>query len=115
VSTLLPLAVGLPLLAAAVSAGLRSSRGAQRFISVAVTVGLVATGASLSAVTVGGRVVTERVGGWPAPFAITFAADPFAALMLTVAAGTVGICIWYAAASGEDHHPYFHPLALVSR
>ncbi len=112
-NALLPLAVGVPILGAAISTALRSTRPAQRVLTVTVTVALVAVGVALSAATVGGTVVVERVGGWPAPFAINFAADPFSALMLTVAMLTVTICIWFATAAGQDDHPLFHPLVLV--
>jgi multicomponent Na+:H+ antiporter subunit D len=113
VSALLPLAVGLPVLAAGVSAALRGRLGLQRAITAITLAGLLATGTALVVATAPGRVLVERIGGWPAPFAITFAADPFAALMLTAALVTVVASVWFAAAAGQDRHPLFHPLVLV--
>lgn len=110
---LLPLAVGVPILAAALSATVRSSTALQRWLTGITMAGLLAGGAALVATTADGSVVVAHVGGWPAPFAISFAADPFSALMLTVAVLTVIACVWFAAANGTDEHPMFHPLLLV--
>lgn len=112
-SVLLPLAIAVPILGAAISAALRRSRTAQRWVTAVVIAGLLATAAALVIATAPGVVVVERVGGWPADFAINLAADPFAALMLATAVLTVAACVWFAGAAGEDDHPLFHPLVLV--
>ncbi len=109
----LPLLVGVPIAAAALSLIMRHSRGAQRVLTFAVVGGLLIAGGVLVAATADGGVLVERIGGYPAPFAITFAVDTFAALMLTVTTLTAVVSLWFAAVAGHDDHPTFHPLALV--
>lgn len=112
-STALPLLVAVPVLTAAVSMALRGSLRVQRVLTFLVVGGLLVAGGALTAATSGGDVLVERVGGWPAPFAITFAVDTFSALMLTVTTLTALVSLWFAAVTHQDDHPYFHPLALV--
>lgn len=112
-NALLPLTVAVPIAGAAVSVLVRGSLVAQRVVTFLITIGLLAVGVVFVVLTAPGAVLVEQVGGWPAGVAIPFAVDPFAALMLTAAVLTVVVCVWFAAASGHDAHPLFHPLTLV--
>ncbi|MFV2086964.1 monovalent cation/H+ antiporter subunit D family protein [Micromonospora sp. LOL_021] len=77
-------------------------------------VAVLAQGGTLLAATRRGEVLTERIGGWPAGFAITLAADTFSALMVTVVALVVLLCGVFAIGSGDDRRPYLVPLALMT-
>jgi multicomponent Na+:H+ antiporter subunit D len=113
VSRLLVLPVALPLAAAAVAVVTRRRRAAQRIVSLGCSLVVLAAAAGLVWATRDGEVLVAGMGGWPARFRITFAADLFAALMLTVTALMVTACSVFAAARAEDEHPYFHALVQV--
>jgi len=65
------------------------------------------------AATAPGDVLVTQVGGWPPPFAIAFAADTFAGLMLFIGSLMVVACSAFAVAREEDRHTHFHVLVLV--
>ncbi len=109
-SWLLALPVALPLAAAAGAIMASRRRTAQRIVSLGCSLAVLATAAGLVWATRDGQVLAAGMGGWPARFSITFAADRFAALMLAVTALMVTACNAFAAARAEDEHPYFHPL-----
>jgi multicomponent Na+:H+ antiporter subunit D len=112
-SRLLPLAIAVPL-ALAAAAALSSGRVLlQRILGVCGVFSVAAVGAGLLWRTWGGDVLVSRMGGWPSRFSISFAADPFAALMVTVAGSMALACVAFAIARGEDQGPYFHTLVLV--
>jgi multicomponent Na+:H+ antiporter subunit D len=72
-----------------------------------------AVGVAALIATQGGEVLVSRVGGFPAPFAITLVADAFAALMLVVFAVVSGTSLVFAAVKGEDEAPRYHAAALA--
>lgn len=110
--TVLPLPVAVPLLAAALLIAMPRRRSLHLITGVIVNAGVLALGGMLLAATMNGTVLTQRIGGWPAGFAITLAADAFSALMLTVSALLVLASLAYAALAGEGG-PLFTPLALI--
>jgi multicomponent Na+:H+ antiporter subunit D len=107
------LPVAIPLAAAAVAVLAHRWVLLQRLVGFAGGVALLGTGAALIVATADGTVLATQVGGWPPGFAIAFAADPLAALMLTASGVVILACTAFAAARREDEHPLFHPLALV--
>jgi len=113
VSRLLVLPVAIPLLAAALTLLMRSKLAIQRALSVAASAAVLAFAIALVARTAGGEALAARIGGFPGPFAISFAADTFSALMLTVAALMVLVCTAFAIASRDRERPLLHPLILV--
>lgn len=109
----LTLPVALPLAAAAVAVLARRRLGLQRVVSAGASLVVLACAVGLVWATRDGEVLAAGMGGWPARFRITLVADPFAALMLTVTALMVTVCVLFAAARRDDERPYFHPLAQV--
>ena len=109
-SGLIPLAFAFPLTAGALGTLLRGRRAAQRLLTVAAALVVLALGVVLLAEVRTGGVVTNDVGAWPDGLAIVLAVDPLAALMLCVTAGATLVALTVAWARGEDDHPLFHPL-----
>ncbi len=106
VPVLAPLAASVFCLAA-----WRSLR-AQRVIGVVSSVVLAVSAVLLLMETLGGGVPAMRLGGWPAPLAITLVADVFGALMVTANAAVACLAVVYAA-GGVDRireAAGFHPL-----
>ncbi len=109
----LALFVALPFAAAALCALLPGRLALRRaLLFVGATTNLVLSGVVV-AITTRGEVLVTQIGGWPAPFAIAFAADALAALMLFIAALMVTSCSVFAVARQEDRQPFFHALVLV--
>jgi multicomponent Na+:H+ antiporter subunit D len=112
VNLLLPLAAVIPLGGAPVCLAVRSLAARRVVVALAASAvgvlgvwGLVSTG--------DGTVVVSHVGGFPAPFAISFAMDTFSALMLVVFA-VVGLASGaFAALRGEDASPRYHTAMLA--
>jgi len=113
VSTLLVLPFALPLLAAALSVLWRHHRQAQRTVSYAALLTTIVLGVRLIGATRDGEAVATAIGAWPRGLSIVFAADGFAALLLTTTASVSLLALAFAAARGEDRHPLFLPLADV--
>nr|WP_091089864.1 monovalent cation/H+ antiporter subunit D family protein [Micromonospora nigra] len=107
------LPVAGPLLAAGVLLAAPRRPVLHRVAASTVTIAVLVTGGVLLAATRGGAVPVLRAGGWPPVVAISLAADPLSALLVTVAALVVLGCLVSAAATGEDRQPYLLPLALV--
>lgn len=76
-----------------------------------ITVG--ALGGLLLARTMDGSVLGLAVGDWPAGVSIMLAADALSALLVLVTGGLVATCLVFAAATGDDRHRLFSPLALA--
>lgn len=90
---LLPLLpVLIPLLTAALALLQWRHRVAQRRLSVAGAVALFAAAAWLFAAVSGGGVQVVQLGGWQAPFGISFVADTFSSLLVLFAA-TTNLCV----------------------
>ncbi|QGN47690.1 monovalent cation/H+ antiporter subunit D family protein [Micromonospora sp. WMMC415] len=102
-----------PLLAAGALLALPGRPVLRRAVALVATAAVLAVGGALLAAGRGGEVPVVRVGDWPAVVAITLAADPLSALLVTVTATVVLACLVAAAATGEDRRRAFLPLALV--
>ena len=112
---LTPLPVVLPLAGAALALLLRSWRGVQRSIALAVLAAtLVVCVALLVHVDTSG-ISAVQIGAWPAPIGITLVVDMFSALMLVVSAATVlAVHVFAIGEEGDDElSPYFHPVYLT--
>ena len=110
--TLLPLAVAVPLLAAALTAVV-PSRTVRAVILLATHLAAVAFGVVLVVAVDGGEVLVSNVGLWPNGIAIPFVADMFSALMMTVTALLTLVCSWFGVVAGDSDRRYFAPLVLV--
>lgn len=112
---LLPLPVLLPLLGAGLSIAFGRWRWAQRAIGVAVL-----TATSIISIVLLVRVddlgtQATQLGGWPAPFGITFVADRTAALLLAISSLVLlAVLVFSIAEPGTEHRRVgFHPVYLV--
>ena len=90
----------------------------QRWISMAGAVGLLAAALMVFVRVNASGVQALQIGGWPAPFGITLAADLLSAIMV-VAVGVVGTAISLVAFAGVDpqreafgYHPLIHILLM---
>lgn len=110
---LLALPVSAPLLAAGVQVATPRWRLLQRVLVFGVTGAVLVTAVALVFGTLDGTVLVQRLGGWPAGIAITFAADTFSAVMLAVTAVIVLACSAFAATAGDDTDPRFLPLVMI--
>lgn len=109
----LPLVI--PLLAAALGAVAWRSPGAQRAISIAGSSAHACAALALLHEVAERGILTSRIGGWPAPFGITFVADPLAAIVLA-ATSIVALAVVVFAIEGVDRGRQafgFHPIAQV--
>lgn len=113
VAALLPLFVAVPLLTAGLLIIFYKFQFLQELLMYLVLgAGLVGS-IALIFLTEDGTVFSHRVGNWDALVAIPFAADMFAALMLTTVSILAVTCAWFATASGFSREPFFAPLTLV--
>jgi multicomponent Na+:H+ antiporter subunit D len=112
-STLLVAPFAAPLLAAALGLLTRPWRGAQRAITAVLMIVILGSGATLVMATRNGAAIATRIGDWPAGLAIPFAADGLSAIMVLATSTMATLALVFAAASGEDEHPLFHPLVAV--
>lgn len=111
---LLPALVGVPLLVAGALMMVPDRRRLHAGVMLATVSGVMAGGISLVvAFSAGGGAIAHRIAGWPVGIAISFAADMFTALMLTVTALLTLVCAWFAIASGRAESRFFAPLVLV--
>ena len=111
-SDLLALPFALPLGAAALGFLAQGRRNVQRVISVVTLATLIAFGVALVLATTDTAIATP-IGDWPGGLSIVFAADRFAALLVTVASSMALLATIFAIARQEDDHPLFHPGAAV--
>jgi multicomponent Na+:H+ antiporter subunit D len=112
-SSLLVAPFAAPLLAAALGLLTRSWRELQRVITGVLMLVILGSGVALVVATLDGAAVATRVGDWPSGLAIPFAADGLSAIMVLATSTMATLALVFAAASGEDEHPLFHPLVAV--
>jgi multicomponent Na+:H+ antiporter subunit D len=103
----------LPFTAGALGFTLYAWRPAQRVLAWAALAASVGASFALVAATRGGMVVTVDVGGWPGGLAIVLAVDLLSAVLLSATSLVALLGVVFAAASGEDAHPLFHPLVMT--
>jgi multicomponent Na+:H+ antiporter subunit D len=119
VSLLVPLPVALPLLGAGASLVLGRYPRAQRWVSIAVLLGIVAVAAVLLVRVDAEGTQTQWIGGWPETLGIVLVADRLAALMLLVSAlvtlAVLGYSIGQGMTEDEEGAPLsiYHPTFLV--
>ena len=87
----------------------------QRAVATAGVLGLLASAAALVVAVDRHGMLCVQVGGWPAPFGITLAADRFSAIMVALAGvmGTVVCLFSLQDATRREAHRGFFPLLLV--
>ncbi|MEM7625373.1 MAG: proton-conducting transporter membrane subunit [Planctomycetota bacterium] len=114
--TALPiLPIVIPLLAAAACLVAWRSLTWQRGVATLGVLGLLGSAAALLVAVDRHDLVHVQVGGWPAPFGITLAADRLSAVMVALA-GVMGLVVCLFSlyeASRRDVHRGFFPLVLV--
>lgn len=113
IATLLPLAVGVPILGAGITAlGRRFSR-ASIAVLLSIQALILAFAVLLVVVTHDGSVFAHSVGAWVPGVGIPFVADAFSALMLTVVSLLTLVCTWFAVTVETGRQRFFPPLMLV--
>ncbi|SCE98431.1 multisubunit sodium/proton antiporter, MrpD subunit [Micromonospora marina] len=113
IGSLVVVPVVAPLATAAVLLAFARRRALRRVAGLVVSGVVLVAAVCLLILVRDGSVLVVRIGGWAPVVAIGFAADTFTALMLCAAALVVLVCLASAAATGQDGHPFFVPLALV--
>ncbi len=114
-TSLVPLAILVPLTGAVTGLLAWRSVRIQRWIAVATTAGLLGVGLGLVDQVWGGQVISLHVGGWPAPFGIVLVADPLSAVLVALA-GVVGLASTLFAIGSVDAEREalgYHPLCMV--
>ena len=110
---LIPLAVVLPLLGAAVDLLLVRSLVAQRVVSVATVAATCGIAVAILVGVESDGTHAVQIGGWDAPIGITLVADLMAALFLLVSVLTVLFVLVFAVGQRADERAIFHPAYLV--
>jgi len=96
-SELLPmLPILLPLGTAILLLLLRKKPAIRNLVAAAGALATIAADLLVCARTLGGEVLTHRLGGWPPPFGILVVADGLNGLMLAVSAVVSGCALWFA-------------------
>ena len=119
VPNLVPMAVLLPLLGAALTLAFRRTPALQRTISVAVLASVVVVAAVLIQQTDAHGPQVLWLGAWPEPLGISLVADRLSSLMLLVSAVVSLLVLIFAIGQGqaddEEDTPMsiFHPTYLV--
>jgi multicomponent Na+:H+ antiporter subunit D len=117
-SLVLTLPVLIPLAAAILALTFRNHRRLQRTVSVAGWSGLLGVAIWLLIAVQTHGVISTQLGGWPAPYGITFVADRLTALMVLVSAAMgLAVGLYSLADLGRDrehhgHHTLFHILLM---
>lgn len=114
VSVVLPLLVGVPLLAAGSLVAVSDRRVAlARVVLFGVLTATTTVGVLLAVARTDGSVLAHQVGNWLPGVAIVFVADMFAALMLAATGSLTLACCAFAIAAGQAQRRMFAPLVLV--
>ncbi len=113
---LLILPILMPLATATLALFLWRHRGAQRLVSLAGAIGLLASALTLLAWIWSEGIQATAIGRWPAPFGITLVADLLSAVMVSVT-GIVGAAVAAYSIVSIDarreaygYHPLYHVL-----
>ncbi|MEL6891079.1 MAG: Na+/H+ antiporter subunit D [Actinomycetota bacterium] len=122
-SSLVPLPIVIPLLAAALSVAFAKVRMAQRILSIGALGASVVVSVLLLIQADEDGVVIMDAGGWPAPLGITYVVDRLSAIMLVTSSAMMLVVLLYAIGQGgvrhdgdpgvESRHAAFHPIYLV--
>ena len=118
-NALIPLVVLTPLVGAALTLILGKRPQAQRFISIAALVVVLALGAVLITVVDAEGSLAMEVGGWAAPFGIVLVVDRLSALMVVVSAivllAVLVFSLGQGLADGDNETPVsiYYPTYLI--
>jgi multicomponent Na+:H+ antiporter subunit D len=114
--SLLVLPIVIPLATAATCYLTWQWRRVQRFVGIVGAIGLFAAGSALLAVVWQRGILSVQMGGWPAPYGITFVADLLSALMVALN-GMMGLAVMvYSLSSmdaGRESHGYYPLLHIL--
>ncbi|TCP52988.1 multisubunit sodium/proton antiporter MrpD subunit [Tamaricihabitans halophyticus] len=113
IGSLLALLVAVPLVAAGVLMMTGHRPRLHATVLLTILIGSTGSSALLVYAFADGGAVAHGVGSWPFGIAIPFAADMFAALMLTVTGLLAVTCVVFAIASRKASARFFAPLMLV--
>src|SRR4051794_22263580 len=111
-SALVPIAVLLPLLGAALSLALSRYPVAQRRLSLGVLAAMVVVSAVLLREIDAGGPITIWVGAWPEPLGIVLVADRLAVLMLLVSSVVTTAVMAYSIGQGMVDDEESAPVAV---
>ncbi|MBK5223574.1 MAG: Na+/H+ antiporter subunit D, partial [Acidimicrobiia bacterium] len=112
-TALIPLAVVIPLLGAAIDLVFVRSRVAQRIVTVTTVVATVGIAIAILVGVESNGIAAVQIGGWAPPVGVTLVADLMAALFLLVSLLTVLFVLVFAIGQGADERAIFHPCYLV--
>lgn len=114
-NVLIVLPILIPLFSAIVTLLMRSSVRAQNVVGITGSALLLAAAIRLLAAVHDGGILVQQLGGWKAPFGISFVADTFSALMVLLTGVTgLAIAIYSAAAIDEPRRRFgYYPLLHV--
>lgn len=113
IASMLQLFIGIPLMSAGLLVVFNKVQWLQHAVLFLILGMAFAASIALMVMTVDGDVLVHGTGNWKPGVAIPFAADMFAALMLSVTSLLGIVCSWFAAASGYSRLRFFAPLVLV--
>ncbi|MGF1597784.1 MAG: Na+/H+ antiporter subunit D [Acidimicrobiales bacterium] len=114
-SSLVPLPVLIPLMAAALSVLVGRRRAVQRAIALVALSAVAVVSVVLLVAVDDQAVIVHRAGGWPAPLGITLIVDRLAAIMLVVSSLVLlAVSLFAIGEDGEEQRRVsFHPLYLI--
>jgi multicomponent Na+:H+ antiporter subunit D len=114
-STLVPLPIVVPLLAAAIAVVFGRFRTVQRVLALSALGANVGISIALLVQADDKGVVTMDAGGWAAPLGITYVVDRLSAIMLVTSSAMLLVVLIYAIGQRgvEDQHVGFDPIYLV--
>ena len=114
-TSLVPLPIVVPLLAAAITVVLGRRRRAQRAVTVAALAGVLGVSIALLVGADEDSVLVMDAGGWAAPLGISYVVDRLAAIMLVTSAAMLLVVFVYAIGQRgvESEHVGFSPIYLV--
>ena len=112
---LLAAPIVVPLLMAALSIIVRKA-SIQRVLSfVGLGVALAAAVANFVRIASDGEILVSRLGGWPAPVAITLVADRLSAVLVLIAllVATVVLVFAIGQRAADERSSFYHPVYLI--
>ncbi|WP_394285720.1 Na+/H+ antiporter subunit D [Corynebacterium sp.] len=109
---MIPTAVLLPALAAALALLLGRTPGAQRFVALGSLTLLSVLSLLMIVITDLEGIQTVQIGGWDAPIGITLVADRLSTTMLFVSSVVLLCVMWYAIAQGVRDGGKDEPVAV---
>ena len=114
-NVLVVLPILIPLVSAVITLLLRSRVGAQNAVGIAGSALLLGASVWLLGAVHDGGILVQQLGGWKAPFGISFVADTFSALMVLLTGVTgLAIAIYSAAAVDEPRRRFgYFPLLHI--